>query len=292
MRYAKSIYRGGEIIDASLCDYESSKKLGLICPFCSQAVFLRAGSYYERHGKKIVSPWSFCHYHSDDPLALECELRAKRKDGKEYIERLRIESRNQRLKLFNTRMTDILNQCWTDNYQYIKQLYKLYGKKWIEVKTIELRHELNSNFSFYLTELEMIHKQVCKPKLYDNPNDLGLKIWTKQEIQEQNQKLSFIDKQIHFTICTEVLEFLSTRTGGYAFLKFLSLAIISLSLTRLNFLLKRQVGLESLATMKGFIQSVENTSFLNATLIVIVFTNWLIIYDQLSDSQELNGQSI
>ena len=285
MRYAKSIYRGGEIIDASLCDYHSSQKLGLICPFCSQAVFLRVGSCYERQGKKIVSPESFCHYHNDDPSALECELRAKRKDGEEYIEKLRIESRNQRLKLFSARMTDILKQSWPANYPHIKQLNKIYGQRWLEHKMIECRKEISDNISFYRTEIEQLHNKI---KSIDFNNLDILTIWTSEEIKQQNEAMNFIDHQIHLTICTEVLEFLATKTGGYAFLKFLSLGIITLSLTGGSLLFKRQVGLEFVQLMAQTVKQYDTQKFLRAICLIIVATNWLNIYQDLANSQEIN----
>jgi hypothetical protein len=287
MKYAKSMYRGGEIVEASLCDYNSAKTLGLICPFCSQAVFLRSGSFYQRKGKEIVSPDSFAHYHSDDPLSLDCELRAKRKDGLEYIERLRIESREQRLKLFNSRLIEVLTPSWQNNIKFIKQVTKIFGKKWIEMTMIQCRQELSQNLAFYLDTIEMMQKDYCnKLKPVDN---LSSQIWTAKEISEQNQFYSFVDRQIHLTICQEVLEFLSTRTGGYAFIKILSLGLITASLTTANTMFKKAVGLELVKPMSLTVKktySIQN--YVQVVCCIIVFTNWLTIYEQLNDCVELS----
>ena len=39
MKTAISLYLGGNIVDAGNGDYSASRNLGLVCPFCRDAVF-------------------------------------------------------------------------------------------------------------------------------------------------------------------------------------------------------------------------------------------------------------
>jgi len=64
MKYAKSMYFGGDIVFADECNYQSAQKLGLKCPFCDSAVFLRSESVRNVKGKlQLISPY-FAHYSS------------------------------------------------------------------------------------------------------------------------------------------------------------------------------------------------------------------------------------
>ena len=131
MKYAIAMYRAGFQVAADDCDHESAKKLGLICPFCKEAVFLRKGSYHERSGRQVSVPSSFAHYHSDDPTAQQCELRAKRQEGQEYLQRLEIESRNQRLKLFNNHLWEMFASQIGIGKAELSQVQKRFGRKGI-----------------------------------------------------------------------------------------------------------------------------------------------------------------
>ncbi len=108
MRYAFSIYWGGTVVDALDCDYESSRELGLHCPFCNEALFYRAG--YHRimpdQSCQQVAP-SLAHYPN---LGKECELRATRPEDKPTCNNWEIQSRNQRLTLYNKHFVDIIRQ--------------------------------------------------------------------------------------------------------------------------------------------------------------------------------------
>lgn len=122
MKYAVSIYRGGLVVDATVCDYESSKKLGLKCPFCSEAVFLRQGSSYKRGDKPIEVSAAFCHYAIGDNAGTECELRSLRKDGQEYLQELEIQSRNQRLEIYNKYLWDIFFEDMKIENKHLKDV--------------------------------------------------------------------------------------------------------------------------------------------------------------------------
>ncbi|MDJ0689039.1 MAG: hypothetical protein QNJ41_11055 [Xenococcaceae cyanobacterium MO_188.B32] len=56
MRLARSMYLGGTIVSATECDFEDYKRLGLTCPICRQAVYLRSGSIRQQtlRNKKTI----------------------------------------------------------------------------------------------------------------------------------------------------------------------------------------------------------------------------------------------
>lgn len=128
MRFAYSIYWGGTVVDANSCDYESSRKLGLHCPFCNEALFLRsAHTRIMPDGSRQQVAASFAHYPG---LGLDCELRAKRPEGEKHIQQLEIHSRNQRLLLFNKHFVDIIRNhiAIKDEQPKVKILRKTLGK--------------------------------------------------------------------------------------------------------------------------------------------------------------------
>lgn len=129
MKYAIAMYRAGFQVAADDCNHESAKKLGLICPFCKEAVFLRQGSAYPRSGKNVLVSASFAHYHSDEPTAKQCELRAVRKEGKDYLAYLDAESKNQRLKLFNDHLWAMLANQIKISRQELTYVQKYFGRK-------------------------------------------------------------------------------------------------------------------------------------------------------------------
>jgi len=104
------MYRGGLVVDANDCDYQSSRRLGIVCPFCSEAVYLKKSFQYIRDGKEITASAALCHYHSDSPTAQECELRSLRREGEEYIKSLETQARGQRLELYNKRLWDFIGK--------------------------------------------------------------------------------------------------------------------------------------------------------------------------------------
>lgn len=111
MKDAKSMYLGGDIVEAVSCNFESSRQLGLVCPFCREAVYLRGQTEREVNGRKqIVSP-AFCHYSRklDD---LDCERRSITLEGREQIDRIKAEKRGQRLKLYNDRLWEMISSSF------------------------------------------------------------------------------------------------------------------------------------------------------------------------------------
>ena len=114
MQYAASIKYGGLLVNASECDYEAFRNLGLTCPHCHESVFLVQG--HERHYKKTSKTTEvashFCHRpdKNQDAIAL-CELRVRQITSTE-IGRRETKSKNQRLQLFNRHLWNILLTCY------------------------------------------------------------------------------------------------------------------------------------------------------------------------------------
>jgi hypothetical protein len=282
MRYAKSILRGGEIINASACDYKSTKLLGLVCPFCSQAVFFRSGSFYTRKDKQVISPDSFAHYHSDEPLAKDCELRSSRPEGEEYLQRLKIEAKNQRLSLFNERFWLIVKQSY--GVTSLREVDKAFKKNWLQAMSIQCRRELKKNLGFYQTELEQLKRfSVAWQK-----DKLLSPAWTKEEAFQEYENYSYVDKQINLVIAKEALEFLSTPTSGYAFLKILKLAILYLSSSMYASAFREKATSQSISLFAKKIEALKCDDFLKAVAGTVFYTNWLSIFKELEDSHELN----
>ena len=282
MRYGKSIYRGGFIIDSQICDYESSRKLGIACPFCSQAVFLRAGSLYSRGEKQIIVNPAFCHYHSDDPLSQDCELRSERKDGQEYIKSLEVQSRNQRLELYNKRLWDFIKE--DRQVKDLKPTIKAFGAKWIEQASRLAKRDLGKRLDFYL---EQSRKQ-WNYLLNDLPNRKPSKneelIFSEDERLAEFKSLQSYDKHLHQVISEEVIEFLSTHTGGYAYEK---LFTFSLVMTAAN-LWVQKTGARADGNCLAFAELVKTVEAvtLNGTIVtIILLTNWTKLFYSL-DSEE------
>jgi len=132
MRFAYSIYWGGTVVDAIHCDYQSSRELGLHCPFCNEALFFKAAHTRTMpDGSHQQVAASFAHYPG---VGLDCELRAKRPEGEKHIQQLEINSRNQRLILFNKHFIRILRHhiAIEDEQGKVKVLRKILGKNFME----------------------------------------------------------------------------------------------------------------------------------------------------------------
>lgn len=287
MKYAKSILRGGEIINASACDYESTKLLGLVCPFCSQAVFFRSGSFYTRKGKQISSPESFSHYHSEDLLATDkdCELRSSRPEGEEYLQRLKIEAKNQRLSLFNKRLWLIVKSSYSVNS--LREVDKAFKKEWLQTTSIQCHKELARDLSLYQTELE----QLKRFSVEQQKEKLLCPAWTKEESFRDYENCSYIDKQINLVIAKEALEFLSTSTGKYAFLKILKLSIQTLSLSMYSLAYQGKATPlypQSIYLFAKKIEGLKCYDLIKSITGVVFYTNWLSIFEDLENRHELN----
>ncbi len=113
MQIASSIRYGGLLVNASDCNYTDYRNLGLVCPNCHESVFLT--HEHDRHYKSNKSSTVAAHFNhradkNKDAIAL-CELRVKQISAAE-IKRRETASRNQRLRLFNRHLWNILTMCY------------------------------------------------------------------------------------------------------------------------------------------------------------------------------------
>ena len=100
MKYAKAMRFGGELISAKECDYTDYKKKGLLCPNCSNPVFLVKGKKgTSKLGKEFVVEPYFAHYNLPKEQAEVCELRIKNYSQAD-INRARNKAKGQREKFF------------------------------------------------------------------------------------------------------------------------------------------------------------------------------------------------
>ena len=228
MKYAKSMYRAGFIVDAEDCDYDSAKDLGLVCPFCSEALFLRRGHL---RGKSSYVEAAFCHYHTDDPMADVCELRAQRPEGQAYIAKVDAESRQQRLEIYNKRLTDLIFDTPG------KAVYKFFRKTSLDQKDWEgavksfrtyLRKNVEHSYAVLDKELDSIQYLVSGTSKAAELKDLLQEgVRDAREMKAVKDTIAFyssLDLKIQRTICQEILDFLTTRTAGYTLLDLLSSA--------------------------------------------------------------------
>jgi hypothetical protein len=122
MKEAKSIYKGGEIVYASECDYESAKKLGIVCPFCNEPLFWR--DEFARLAPKtkdiVIVDSHFAHYANVDGSI--CEKRSLTPEGRQFIEEINSTNRGQRLLLFERYFLRMVSESWSSLSRIDKRL--------------------------------------------------------------------------------------------------------------------------------------------------------------------------
>jgi hypothetical protein len=215
MKYAIAMYRAGFMIDAEKCDHESARKFGLICPFCKEAVFLRSGTTFLRNEKEILIPKSFVHYadKGSSTDSEECELRSKRKDGIQYLEKLRIESKGQRLELYNKHLwaiiasdrniprEDILRQRKWFGFREILIFTKKVSKLWAKSQALGINRK---NFLLSVDAIANLDTTVLL-KNFEVDTEMNI----------QSDWLKGTDQKLHIELCCEIGEFIGTKTGTY-----------------------------------------------------------------------------
>lgn len=220
MLEAKSMYRGGEIVSAlDIESYEQPKQLGLICPFCSEALFLNSGGVRKRGNKmQFINP-HFSHYRGGTD-SQECEKRSHSLEGRERIKQLRGEARNQRLKLYNMYLWEMASCDRNISSKQLGRISSAYGRKLVEQAAINLHREWYKYQSDLYTA---IHAAVLEIKNFDYgkvfPGLTNLSKITRGEGEGQKEYFNGIDKKLHLAICYEIVDFFSTKSAGYAFQK-------------------------------------------------------------------------
>jgi hypothetical protein len=204
---AKSMYFGGEIINASDCNYTSTRELGIVCPFCSSAVFLRSHSTREVKGKiQLVRPY-FAHYPTGNGDEFDCEKRSHTKQGKERIEQVKIQARNQRLKLYNAHLWDMIAESHEITHQQLNKARSTFGERWLESNSVLVRHEWRDSLSGIYALVDTAIKYLC-----NQANDVS-------NLAGKEHYLLQCDIDFHQIVCNEVSDFLATNSAGFVFLK-------------------------------------------------------------------------
>lgn len=97
MKQARSIFLGGELIDINDVFYPDYFNKGLICPFCLEKVFFAKDFERVINDKIVKVSASFRHYKGDPS---SCELRSQSHEGKEILNLISNESKEQRKLLW------------------------------------------------------------------------------------------------------------------------------------------------------------------------------------------------
>jgi hypothetical protein len=230
MKHAIAMYRAGMVVDAGDCNYDSARMLGLICPFCSEAVFWKTGHIRRKGMQDLFIAPQFAHYKNDDPLAQNCELRAKSQQGQEDIERIRQESHNQRLKLYNRHLWEMFKDDRNISRKKITDIQKDFGRKWCETRAKKIQREFRNKRSLmYQGCLEYVQDAAdgMTKEEYRKSIDAWEKSGIESDINLQVAYFQGVDRQIHLSICKEIIDFCCTRTSGYAFLNIFTAFLIS-----------------------------------------------------------------
>lgn len=223
------MYLGGQVVLAADCNYESAKTLGLKCPFCDSAIFLRSQSIRKIKGKeKLVGPY-FAHYPCGNGDPLDCEKRSISKQGRLIIEQTEIKARNQRLKIYNAHLWEIICDGLYLPKNALNPLRQLVDSDWVEKKSISLRKEWYNNL----------------PQLYEWIDHTINHLKTLPEWQQNVHKyVNSMDKRdkscvaskiptniaLYQAIVNEVIGFLASDSAGYVFLKMFKLGLLMLHL--------------------------------------------------------------
>lgn len=267
------------MVDANACDYESSRKLGLVCPFCSQAVFLRRGSEYDRSNKRIAISPAFSHYKSGEILPDDCELRSVRKDGEEYLKSLEIQSRNQRIDLYNKRLWDVIKAEVVP--VSFKQVKKAFGDKWLNKTFKACRAELRKNLPFYLEEArqrwQVRSRNIGSPRSHRH-DEVASSVWSSSELFAATLERCSFDWHLHQVIFEEVIEFLSTSTGGYAFKNLLLYTVPQFCAMTWVDQMREKAPEDAIEVFAPFVKTFNPESFLKGMIVVVVEVNWVKLF--------------
>lgn len=252
MKDAKSMYLGGDIVNADECDFDSYKKLGLVCPFCNEAVFLRAGFIGKRGSKSVDIPACFSHFPASRETVEDCERRSQSKEGRAAIERIKAEARNQRLEIYNRYLWEMISvgsligvsedidhktlgdktKRTLSRFFKKKEIQKLYDGFCIDYKRAlpQIEQQIAAHSDFLFAEASTKYPIAKVDIVYKR----------KSEVLNETSSLSF-----HRNICREVVFFLATKTAGYTFRHVFYQALLH------SVALKQQPTLANLFTKTG-----------------------------------------
>jgi hypothetical protein len=219
MKDAKSMYRGGDVVEAKHCDFDSSRLLGLVCPFCNEAVYLRAGT--SRIGKNrtsLVNP-SFCHY-PGSAEDLDCERRSISAEGRETIEQIKAEKRGQRLGLYNKHLWDMIGtrSSYKSKHPKNSKAVNLFteSQKQSFLKEVKSKFKINHEWFGYVQHIKSL------TDLLETPSEVESYFVINKNKAFDFHALAHIiaitgEISFHQSVCLEVCDFLQCKSSSVAF---------------------------------------------------------------------------
>lgn len=223
MQLASSLYQGGKLISAVDGNYAIARELGLICPFCKEAVFF--AKEHVRNSSQVAASWR--HYKMSAESTY-CEKRALSKEGKAILRQLQPQAHNQRLKLFNRRFWDIFK-----HNKVIPPNLRKTCLKFVDEETLDrmVRHcwerwdveaivrSLPSKIQFRIS-----HNTEVAQAIRNHPALQGLDEEIVDKTVEEFARCNF--SILRHKILSEVVAWLGTKTAMPAFEKLIQLSLI------------------------------------------------------------------
>lgn len=274
MKLASAMRFGGQLVEATACDYNSYKHLGLLCPECKASVFLVRQTKRAIREKLIDVPAHFSHFKQDRESAKVCELRVRNYTQTE-IDRATISARNQRLKFFQRWFAKCIKETKISSDkstfgEIIEGHYQLYysNPKYREdiEKVYQAVKELLSDKGYLEFQLDILMNS-----LKDNEFDTNYGYPTETTQQFIEGLRSSIDYAKHKEICREAMQYaLTPRCSPFA------RAICFNAVVRIA---NRKGSLETVFD----VNSRENIIiYLDNFTVAICFVNWAEKFSQLT----------
>lgn len=231
MRYCKSLLYGGMLVDAQSADYSDYARLLLRCPVCGNAVHLVGTKHrqeYSRLAPKsrqivIVKPHDVPAYwsHFNGIESESCELRVQQIEEQD-IERIATKARNQRLKLFQRRFWQIIQESHTFDpedqiRELVLRLIRLASPEHARVYSVEaMLARLQEIFRIKFRESDpTILKETATNLLRDAKNSPREMIAaaTSDDFVALLDWLSILELDLHLAIVHEAIDFLRTKSA-------------------------------------------------------------------------------
>lgn len=234
MQLASSMRYGGLLVNASDCNYEDYKNLGLVCPNCHESVFLI--QEHDRHYKssktsKVAAHFSHRKEKSAQAIAL-CELRVNQISAAE-IKRRENASRNQRLRLFNRHLWNILTTCYKlDAFSQRQQLVDVGFAKVCPNAQVAL--QIKKGYTSLLSQMLANERERIVFQAEQFINDLRSQVTQEQQLHENLQPIialwrQAIDCKMQVEIYKEVIAVLVQKKHLPILEKLIELSLYNLA---------------------------------------------------------------
>lgn len=292
MRYASSLLYGGMLVDAVNADYKDYSRLLLRCPFCGEAVHLSQGAKRPEHArlapkskgivlvKESEIPAHFTHFSG---VKQRCEMRAKSVTQKD-IDRKKVKSKNQRLKIFQQRFWQIVIEGNEDKIitlkESIRKANNLLSDELIEDMRQEITEHIISEFKALpaLTTKEHAHHLLNAAKA--RPEQL-LITQSQEELDKAVDWLSSLELDLHLQIVAEAADFLKTKSANKILNDFVDLANNNL------WKMDEEEMLRLMSSAKPYHQLAKDyktllTNFIYSMIAILAGTKWAVAIEETS----------